>query len=130
MRPSEMLREEDRYSPRALSDVVSWTGAKAVDDPDWPQCCGGGLAGIDDSISRSILDENVTRFRRSGADAILTPCPFCFVQFDVRQKDGLPVLYLAELLALAFGASPDKIGLKYHRTKLPASIGSAAAPAP
>ncbi|MDD1771052.1 MAG: hypothetical protein LUO79_08200, partial [Methanomassiliicoccales archaeon] len=130
MRPSDVLRAESRYSPRALSDVASWTGAKAVDDPDWPQCCGGGLAGIDDSISRSILDENVARFRKSGADCILTPCPFCFVQFDVRQKGGIPVLYLSELLALAFGASPEKIGLKYHRTKLPAFIASAAAPAP
>ncbi|MGD1060391.1 MAG: CoB--CoM heterodisulfide reductase iron-sulfur subunit B family protein [Methanomassiliicoccales archaeon] len=130
MRPSEVLREERRYSPKALAEVVSWTGARTVDDPEWAQCCGGGLAGIDDSISASILNENVARFRESGANCIVTPCPFCFVQFDLRQKDGIPVLYLAELLALAFGASPDKIGLKYHRTKLPSSIGSAAALAP
>jgi heterodisulfide reductase subunit B len=30
----------------------------------------------------------------------------------------MPVLYLSELLALAFGASPEQIGLKYHRHKL------------
>ena len=45
--------------------------------------------------------------------------PFCFVQFDIRQKEGLPVLYLSELLALAFGATPEQIGLKYHKTRLP-----------
>jgi heterodisulfide reductase subunit B len=28
------------------------------------------------------------------------------------------VLYLAELLALALGASADEIGLKYHHVKL------------
>jgi heterodisulfide reductase subunit B len=48
----------------------------------------------------------------------LTPCPFCFVQFDLKQKDDVPVLYLAELLALALGASSDEIGLKYHRIKI------------
>ena len=56
---------------------------------------------------------------RAEPNCILTPCPFCFVQFDIRQKEGLPVLYLSELLALAFGATPEQIGLKYHKTRLP-----------
>jgi len=126
MRPSEILRAERRYSSRALADVASWIGATVVDDPEWAQCCGGGLAGIADGISSAILNENVARFREGGANCILTPCPFCFVQFDVRQKEGIPVLYLAELLALALGATPEKIGLKYHRTKLPDPIATAA----
>jgi len=128
-RPSEVLGADGRFSPKALAEIVSLTGARTVDDPEWAQCCGGGLAGIDDRISTAILNENVERFRQSGANCILTPCPFCFVQFDLRQKDGLPVLYLSELLAMALGASPEKIGMKYHRTKLPASIAPAA-PAP
>jgi heterodisulfide reductase subunit B len=73
---------------------------------------------VDDRISNAILQEGVDSFKQAGANCILTPCPFCFVQFDLRQKQGLPVLYLSELVALAFGASPEKIGLKYHRTKL------------
>jgi len=28
------------------------------------------------------------------------------------------VLFLSEMLALAFGASPEEIGLRYHRTKV------------
>jgi heterodisulfide reductase subunit B len=66
-----------------------------------------------------MLEDATSSFRPRGANCILTPCPFCFVQFDIRQKDGLPVLFLSEMLALAFGATPELIGLKYHRTRLP-----------
>lgn len=45
-------------------------------------------------------------------------CPFCFVQLDLKQKDGLPVLHLSELLDLAFGAEPSKMGMQYRRNKL------------
>ena len=85
---------------------------------EWPGCCGGGLAGIDEDLSSKMLADSAAGFRGPGPQAILTPCPFCFVQFDLKQKDGLPVLYLAELLALAMGAAPEKIGLQYHRNKL------------
>ncbi|MDD1746365.1 MAG: CoB--CoM heterodisulfide reductase iron-sulfur subunit B family protein [Methanomassiliicoccales archaeon] len=118
IRPSKVLRVDSPYSPRVLADIALRSGAEVVDNEEWPRCCGGGLAGVDDRISNAILQENVDSFRRAGANCILTPCPFCFVQFDLRQKSGLPVLYLSELVALAFGATADEIGLKYHRIKL------------
>lgn len=76
------------------------------------------MAGIDEGLSASMLRDAVKGPQASKVDAILTPCPFCFVQFDIRQKDGVPVLYLAELMALAMGALPESIGLRYHRTKI------------
>jgi heterodisulfide reductase subunit B2 len=118
IRPSKVLKVDSPYSPRVLADIALRSGAQVVDNEAWPRCCGGGLAGVDDRISNAILQENVDSFRRAGANCVLTPCPFCFVQFDLRQKSGLPVLYLSELVALAFGATADEIGLKYHRMKL------------
>ena len=118
IRPSRTLRMDSPFSPRVLADVALRAGAEVVHNDPWPRCCGGGLAGVDDRISEAVLRENVDSFRAAGANCVLTPCPFCFVQYDLRQRQGLPVLHLAELMALAFGASPDKIGLKYHRTKL------------
>ncbi len=118
LRPSEVLRLDRSFRPELLDRIAAWTGATPVEGPEWPQCCGGGLAGIDDALSSKMLGDAVRGKRGSGADLIVTPCPFCFVQLDLKQKDGLPVLYLAELLALAMGAPPEKIGLRYHRTKL------------
>jgi heterodisulfide reductase subunit B len=118
IRPSEITRIDSPYSTHVIEDLAKWSGAKVVHSDEWPRCCGGGLSGIDDRISLAILNDSIAKFKAAGANAILTPCPFCFVQFDLKQKDGMPVLYLAELLALALGAKPDEIGLKYHHIKL------------
>jgi heterodisulfide reductase subunit B len=118
LRPSEVLRLDRSFRPEVLDRIASWTGASVAAGPEWPACCGGGLAGIDEGLSASLLRDAVKGPQASKVDAILTPCPFCFVQFDIKQKDGVPVLYLAELMALAMGASPESIGLRYHRTKI------------
>jgi heterodisulfide reductase subunit B len=119
VRPSSKLKVDSGFVPKVLDEIASWCGSEVVVSEKWPKCCGGGIAGIDEKVSASMLEDATSSFRPSGANCILTPCPFCFVQFDLRQKEGLPVLYLSELLALAFGATPELIGLKYHKTKLP-----------
>lgn len=117
LRPSGIGLAERPYAPRMLADVSEWSGAKVVHDVGWPECCGGGVSSIDESISSMMLERVVSQYKASGANCIVTPCPFCFSQFDLRQKEGLPVLYVSEMLAMAMGASPASIGLKYHRIK-------------
>jgi heterodisulfide reductase subunit B len=118
LRPSKSHLRERPYEPRMLADVAIWLGGSVVNQESWPDCCGGGLASIDEVVSSGILEDVTRKYRASGANCILTPCPFCFSQFDLRQKEGVPVLHLSEMLALAFGASPELIGLRYHRIKL------------
>jgi len=117
LRPSEVCEVDRPFSPEVLSNIARWTGAEVVHNEDWPRCCGGGLTGVDDAIAMAILNETIEGFKAAGANCILTPCPFCFAQFDLKQRQGIPVLYLSELLALSFGATPEQIGLKYHRTR-------------
>ncbi len=124
LRPSKAGLRERAYAPRMLGDVARWLGSTVVSEEGWPECCGGGVASIDDGVSTGMLEDVCSVYRRSGATCILTPCPFCFSQFDLRQKGGLPVLHLSELMALAFGATPEEIGLRYHRTKLGPISGS------
>jgi heterodisulfide reductase subunit B2 len=119
VRPSKRLSIDESFEPKLLDDIASWCGSVVVVSEKWPKCCGGGIAGVDEGISSRMLEDATSSFRPNGANCILTPCPFCFVQFDVRQKEGLPVLHLSELLALAFGATPEQIGLRYHKTRMP-----------
>jgi len=118
IRPSHKLGVDSPYSPRILAELVSVAGGEVAYTPTWPPCCGGGLAGVNDDLSAAMLNETTGRFVEAGAQTIVTPCPFCFVQFDMRQRGGLPVLHISELLALALGAEPEKMGLQYHRTKV------------
>ncbi|MHA2474700.1 MAG: heterodisulfide reductase, partial [Promethearchaeota archaeon] len=57
---------------------------------------------------------------------MIVNCPACFQQFDSNQKKaekindstfGIPILYITELLALAYGENPDDLGLKFHRAR-------------
>lgn len=116
VRPSGVLGVDRSFRPEVLLDLASWTGARAVRPDDWPKCCGGGVASVEEKLSSAMLADAVGSLAATGARAILTPCPFCFAQFDLRQKE-LPVLHLSELLALAMGASPQAIGLHYHRNR-------------
>lgn len=118
VRPSTVLGIDSSFRPAVVDRIASWTGAEVERTEDWPSCCGGGLAGISEELSSKMLVGPSERYRSSGAAAVLTPCPFCFVQFDIKQKGGLPVLYLAELLALAMGAAPESIGMQHHRKKV------------
>jgi heterodisulfide reductase subunit B len=117
VRPSHAGMAERSYAPRMLADIAKSMGANVVHLEDWPGCCGGGIATIDESVSSGVLNEVTSRYRSSGANCILTPCPFCFSQFDMRQKEGIPVMHLSQMLAYAFGAGPEVLGWKYHRTK-------------
>ena len=59
--------------------------------------------------------------RQAGAEAIVAACPMCQSNLDTRQrlinkdrgtKYNLPVIYLTQLMALAFGYSAGKLGFK------------------
>jgi succinate dehydrogenase / fumarate reductase cytochrome b subunit len=58
-----------------------------------------------------------------GADCLVTPCPLCHLNLDSRQPEvakatgqtlDLPVLHLSQLVSLALGITPEKLGLDRH----------------
>ena len=62
--------------------------------------------------------------KESGADLIVTLCPFCHTQYDLNQsiieeeyseEYNIPVLHYTQLLGLAQGISFDDLGLYENR---------------
>jgi heterodisulfide reductase subunit B len=118
IRPREFAQIDDKRRPTVLDDLVSWVGAETADHAEDLMCCGGGLMGVDDKTGQTMLNAILDLMRNKGTTHIVTPCPYCFVQFDIRQKENsIPVLHLLELYGLALGFSPDEMGLKHHRTR-------------
>ncbi|UCD93089.1 MAG: CoB--CoM heterodisulfide reductase subunit B [Methanobacteriota archaeon] len=118
IRPRDVAQIDDKRRPTVLDELVSWVGAEPVSYAEDLLCCGGGLMGVDEKTGASMLSSILDKMRSAGATHIVTPCPYCFVQFDYRQEeDPFPVLYLMELYGLSMGFSPDEMGLKHHRTK-------------
>jgi heterodisulfide reductase subunit B len=59
----------------------------------------------------------------NGADAIVCICPLCQFNLDNYQnkinniyddKTKIPVVYLSQILGIAFGLKPDELGLDKH----------------
>ena len=126
-RPSEKIQTEDPMKPVKLRELVAAAGAIPVDYEEEVLCCGTGTGNTEEEPAMQILSNKMTSAIKAGAEVVVLNCPACYQQFDNNQKKaekiddktfGLPVLYITELLALAFGENPDDLGLKFHRTRL------------
>ena len=112
--------------PRFLDELVELTGCKSLDYKDKLMCCGaaGAVRSAFKEISLDFTREKLENMVKAGAEAIITACPFCHLQFDLGQveinkifKDriekpfNLPVIYITQLLGLGLGMTPEEVGL-------------------
>ena len=87
------------------------------------QCCGWPLASYATPQSFAMAGSRIQDAIAAGADCLVTPCPLCHLNLDSRQPEveksidtklGLPVLHLPQLVGLALGIEPQKLGLEKH----------------
>jgi len=95
-----------------LSDIVKALGGTPVRLKE-NLCCGGGLAGVDTELERKVMHESISSVREAGAIAVVTSCPFCFLQFDMVGRQT--TLHITEMAASGMGWQEDPH--KHHRTK-------------
>ncbi len=127
LRPQPAVRWDDPLEPTKVEAIVSALGARVVDYPSKMLCCGGALdRGGERDASLAFARRKLSELGEREVDALVVVCPSCFQQFDLNQvalqRAGepvdVPVLYLSELLALAYGHAPDEIGLGMHRVSV------------
>ena len=75
-------------------DIVEACGCEVFEAEQG--CCGKLVP----RISKELMAERQESMK--GADAVVVGCPSCFARYD-QCPDGLPVLYLSELILLAMG---------------------------
>ncbi len=138
VRPASVTAADDPEHPTAMEQIASACGAKPVSWHMALECCGGSLSvsrtGSVIRLGRAILEDA----RKAGAEALLVGCPMCHSNLDFRQRamarDGrppLPVLYVSELVGLAMGIEPERLGLERHFVSVaPLLAGRGASPAP
>ncbi len=127
VKPSEKRPWNGEYeAPRFLDEIVEITGAKSIDYKDKYMCCGAGGA-VRTAVKEVAADftrEKLVNMRDAGVDIIINCCPFCHLQLDLGQVEvnniyadiigepfNIPVIYITQLLGVAFGMDPNLLGL-------------------
>ncbi len=119
VRPSTLYPGfDDPEFPGTLDRLVEATGAVAVDYNGKTDCCGGGVLAVREDIPKAMTRSKLVAL--SGkVDALVVICPFCGVMYDKYQgtleeelgrKLGVPILYYPQLLGLALGIEPSRLG--------------------
>jgi heterodisulfide reductase subunit B2 len=121
LRPPSVMRFDDAENPTILDNVVAATGAEAVDWPAKTDCCGASYSITKTEIVLRLSYGILAATRDAGADCVVTACPLCQLNLDMRQRDiekkqqerfGLPVFYFTQLLGLALGLPSRDLGLR------------------
>jgi heterodisulfide reductase subunit B len=107
-------------NPQFFEELISAIGAEPVNFANRLRCCGGSLimtsrhAALD--MVRNILQNAVD----NQAEVIATACPLCQINLECYQAQvneefgtsyAVPVLYFTQLIGLALGISPKKLGM-------------------
>jgi heterodisulfide reductase subunit B len=121
---------DDAEDPRILEDLARLAGAEPVPFPLRLDCCGASMALPRPDIVRDLSGRILEMARERGARALVVACPLCHSNMDfqqaaiARQKGfdfRLPVLYVTQLVGLALGLSPERLGLNRHFVPVPAA---------
>lgn len=126
-RPRQIFPEKDQgpgsessYKPHFMDDLLAAAGGINVEFPLKTACCGGAHTLSDADTSTQLVLNLLQAADESGAEVIATECPLCHSGLEMHQvraekefgiKTNVKILYFTQLLGLAMGLSPRKVGI-------------------
>jgi heterodisulfide reductase subunit B len=104
VRPPRVVEFDDPDDPRVMGNLLRAAGAEVMSWSHATDCCGAGLSLPRSDVVYRLVGRLAERAREAGAEAIVTACPLCQVNLEMRQpsKPKVPAFYFTELLGLAF----------------------------
>ena len=107
--------------------ILNAIGAASIDSPQRLSCCGECVK-LDPSIGQQFVKDKIDDLQSNDVDAVSVCCPGCFTQLDQSQrivnkgldaesKLNIPIIYLTELMAIAFGVPIEDLNLKRRAIK-------------
>lgn len=122
-RPADILGFDDPRNPVSMEPLLQATGAETPFFPFKTECCGSYMGLTKKEIvlraSRRIIEVAL----ECGIDALVTACPLCHQNLDLRQGQinkaygtsfELPVLYFSQAIGLGLGLPPAELGIESH----------------
>jgi heterodisulfide reductase subunit B len=112
--------KEDVEQPMFFEEMLSAIGAIPVNYPLKMRCCGGSLILSSRAAALSMVRNLLQSAVDSQASVIATACPMCQVNLECYQQQvnqefgtnfSMPILYFTQLVGLAMGIQPKKLGI-------------------
>jgi heterodisulfide reductase subunit B len=122
-RPPDATGEEHYEYPTNMDRLMQALGAEPVDWSYKTDCCGGSLSLSTLDIALDLSHKILKNALEMGADIIVTACPLCHANLDLRQKQineefggefDIPVVYFTQLMGVAYGLHAKELGLDKH----------------
>ena len=119
----EDIVADDAEHPSGMERALVAAGCEIVPWNFAVECCGGGFSMSKTEAVLDLTNAILTDAEDAQAEAIVTGCPMCHSNLDMRQRTinaagrgphDLPVVYLSEILGLAAGVEPERLGLDRH----------------
>lgn len=116
LRPPEICKFDDYENPYMLGGILETLGADVCNWSYKTCCCGGSLSISKTDIVVNMVDRIMRAAREAGANCVVTACPLCMNNLDMRPSPELklPVFYFTELMSLAMGLPGAENTFKSH----------------
>lgn len=122
-RPADITGWDSPVFPMSMDRLVQKCGAEVVDFRSKTKCCGGPILVPQQEVVFELTKNLLDEAQSLGADCIVLACPLCATNLELRQPDiekkynvnySLPILYITEIIGLALGLKPGKLGINKH----------------
>jgi len=106
--------------PREMDELLRALGAEPVWWNGRTKCCGASAMLTQESSALHLVDRLLTNASESGAQIIATACSLCHMNLDAYQgrvngdlgtAHRMPVIYFTQLMGIALGLEPSRLGL-------------------
>ncbi|MCG8401831.1 MAG: CoB--CoM heterodisulfide reductase iron-sulfur subunit B family protein [Firmicutes bacterium] len=117
VRPPDITQFDNSENPTSLDNIISSLGARSIPWSYKTDCCGASLSLTSPDIVNKMVGRLLDAAREAGASAIVTACPLCQSNLEMRRakKDAvLPSFYFTELIGLALDLPGTDKWLKLH----------------
>ena len=116
LRPPEICDFDNYENPYMMDGIMESLGTESRPWSYKTDCCGGSLTLGKTEIVVRLVDKLMRMAREAGANCLVTACPICMANLDMRASEGmrLPAFYFTELIALAMGLEGPEKWFKMH----------------
>lgn len=127
VRPPEVRGFDRVENPEMLDRLMEALGAEVKQWSYKTECCGAGLSLTKAEVVEGLVGRLAAAARSAGAEALVTACPLCQTNLEMRQKGSpkIPSFYFTELMGIAMGLPGAAGWAAKHLVSPPALISSA-----